>query len=711
VAGTVSGNLEMIDVDCGGEAFEAWCNRIRSADPALLDRVVIEATPSGGRHVIYRCRTEVCGNMKLAQRKVMFSSNEPAIMYGKTFIPRKDRNGSWCVLLTLIETRGEGGMFLCAPSVGYTVQQGQITNIPIISENERDLLLDAAWSLNEYVPDVVDVPAVDGSPAGGSKSSSPSGGRPGDDFNARGDVHELLVQHGWTLAKAGENEYWRRPGKTSGWSATLKDRVFYVFSSNANPFEPNKAYSPFAAYAWLEHNGDFAAAATRLRELGYGTDLPPVVDGVDLSAFIPASEELDDQAPKIEDPGPLQEEMLRIPGLISEVMDYALQTAPYPNQVLAFCGALALQAFLAGRKVCDPGDNRTNIYLLGLAHSAAGKEWPRRTNTQIIHRIGLAECLGDRFASGEGIQDALFLNPSMLFQTDEIDGVLQAINKATDARHESIVTTLLTMYSSANSVFPMRRKAGKEPLGVIDQPSLVLFGTAIPNHYYEALSERMLTNGLFARMIIMEAGKRSAGQEPCIRDLPPRVLATAKWWADYRSGSGNLQHWHPAPTIIAHTEDARRILAEARSQADAEYAKAEEGNDAVGTTVWGRVSEQVRKLAVLYAVSQDHLSPSIGGDAVAWAVQFVMHQTRRMLFMASQFVADNPFHAACLKVMQKLRETPGHQLSHSVLLKRMKIDAKSFRDLIDTLSQRGDVAVKSVTTPGRTGVMYELLRE
>jgi hypothetical protein len=64
------------------------------------------------------------------------------------------------------------------------------------------------------------------------------------------------------------------------------------------------------------------------------------------------------------------------------------------------------------------------------------------------------------------------------------------------------MSTLLTMYSSANSVYPIRRKAGKEAPGVINQPNLVVFGTAIPNHYYEALSERMLTNGLFARMLI-----------------------------------------------------------------------------------------------------------------------------------------------------------------------------------------------------------------
>ena len=167
---------------------------------------------------------------------------------------------------------------------------------------------------------------------------------------------------------------------------------------------------------------------------------------------------------------------------------------------MAFCGALALQATLAGRRVRDPGDNRTNLYLLGLAHSAAGKDWPRKLNVKILQQIGMADCTGERFASGEGIQDSLLITPSMLFQTDEIDGLLQSINKSRDARHEQIMSTLLTMYSSANSVFPMRRKAGTEPAGVINQPSLVIFGTAIPNHYYEALSERMLTNGLFARI-------------------------------------------------------------------------------------------------------------------------------------------------------------------------------------------------------------------
>jgi hypothetical protein len=71
-----------------------------------------------------------------------------------------------------------------------------------------------------------------------------------------------------------------------------------------------------------------------------------------------------------------------------------------------------------------------------------------------------------------------------------------------------------------------------------------------------------------------------------------------------------------------------------------------------------------------------------------------------MLFMAQEFVADNPFHAECLKVIKKLREAPGNELPHSVLLKRVKLDAKGFLSLVETLEQQGDIVVRTQPAPG-----------
>ena len=186
------------------------------------------------------------------------------------------------------------------------------------------------------------------------------------------------------------------------------------------------------------------------------------------------------------------------------------------------------------------------------------------------------------------------------------------------------------------------------------------------------------------------------------------MLAIAKWWADFRPGSGNLGKQHPAPTIVEQDDEAKRILAEAREEADAEYAKAEEKSDTVGTTVWGRVSEQVRKLALLYAISENHESPRVGRATAKWAAGFIIHQTRRMLFMAQTNVAENPFHAECLKLMKKLRGAPKQTLHHSVLLKRMKMDARTFGEIVSTLQQRGDIEVVTIPRAGKAKRLYRL---
>ena len=90
---------------------------------------------------------------------------------------------------------------------------------------------------------------------------------PGDDYDQRGDFASLLISHDWEKVSGG----WRRPGKTTGLSATF-DKIpgrFYVFSSSTE-FEAQHTYRPWHVYAILEHGGDFSAAARKLGESGYG---------------------------------------------------------------------------------------------------------------------------------------------------------------------------------------------------------------------------------------------------------------------------------------------------------------------------------------------------------------------------------------------------------------------------------------------------------
>lgn len=258
VAGAVSGNLELMDFDFKAELWHRWCGLVEAESPGLLSRLVVERSQSGGKHAIYRCEATIPGNRKLAERNIPTPNGDEIEVCGKKCKPQKVGDG-YQVTIALIETRGEGGLFLCAPSPGYVLEAGSFAELPLLTESERAVLIDAARALNEAIP------AVENTATGHAHS-----GRPGDEYNDRGDVRGLLQQHGWKPVGGGQNEYWRRPGKELGQSATLKDRAFYVFSSNAAPFEPDKAYAPFSVYALLEHNGDFKAAAVALREQGYG---------------------------------------------------------------------------------------------------------------------------------------------------------------------------------------------------------------------------------------------------------------------------------------------------------------------------------------------------------------------------------------------------------------------------------------------------------
>ena len=318
VSGKVSGNLECMDFDNHGELFAAWMEKI---DTSLLSRLVIEQTPSGGYHVFYRSEEPVAGNLKLAR----------GIRDGKQ--------------KTLIETRGEGGLFLCAPTEGYVLQQGAFGELPVLPPDARQALLDAARSLDE-------LPAANcpTAPAGANVAQrgadfAPTGGKeawelpPGDDFNARGDIHGLLTDAGWRFVRTRPdgNEDWTRPGKDprQGVSATYKDGSFYVFSSNAAPFEPNVKYSPFAVYATLRHGGDFTAAASALHTLGYGKAKEPTL-GVSLNLDPAASSAGAGQTAQAEEgPIPLGVLKRRFPEMRPVLIDGYLRIGETMNIIAA----------------------------------------------------------------------------------------------------------------------------------------------------------------------------------------------------------------------------------------------------------------------------------------------------------------------------------------------------------------------------------------
>lgn len=275
VTGAVSGNLEMLELE-GRAMAVGLMSQIRDLADAsglldILDRVLAgyaEFTPTGGFHLYYRVDGPIAGNTKLARRPA--TDDELA-------------DNPVDKVKVLIETRGEGGFVVVAPSYGAIHPTGKAwvavpgrtpRDIPTLTTDERDALhiLAAAF---DRMPD--DEPVTEPRRA---TSDDTTGVRPGDAYNQKAAWRDILEPHGWVpVHRHRDVTYWRRPGKNDGISATTgrndADNL-YVFTTSTL-FDSERPYSKFAAYTLLEHRGDYSEAAKALRALGYGD--PPAERG------------------------------------------------------------------------------------------------------------------------------------------------------------------------------------------------------------------------------------------------------------------------------------------------------------------------------------------------------------------------------------------------------------------------------------------------
>lgn len=277
ICGGVSGNVECLEFDDPLVWKEYESLALVSGLGDLFSKLKFgysESSPSGGIHFLYKCE-KIEGSKKLATRP-----KRPEEMAHP-----KDK------IKTLIETRGEGGYIVTAPSFGtvhptgkpYELISGGFDTIPTITPEERDELFTLARSLH--------VPHKDEVAADERRDQYPArdGGRPGDDFNATMEWADVLGQSNWKFVYSKDGVgYWRRPGKDRGVSATTNyagTDLLKIFTSSTE-FEAGHTYSKFGAYAVLNCGGNFKAAAKALAAEGFGSsettwDEPlPLPDGL-----------------------------------------------------------------------------------------------------------------------------------------------------------------------------------------------------------------------------------------------------------------------------------------------------------------------------------------------------------------------------------------------------------------------------------------------
>ena len=433
------------------------------------------------------------------------------------------------------------------------------------------------------------------------------------------------------------------------------------------------------------------------------------VPGVDLSGILVQT------LPKTaQNPEQMPDSLLNVPGFVNEVAAFSVRAAPHPNRQLALLGALALQSFLVSRKVRSADTARPSLYLLALAGSGTGKDFPRTVNQHILSRIGQTSHIVDSIASGEGLEDLIVTKQTLLMQTDEFNFMLTDFTRGTESRFRTLESVILRLYSAVRGSYTSRVKAGKdEPLSV-QQPGLVIFGTATPERFHRALNVDLIEGGFVSRCIIVSSDIRNRLQPSLELDsISDDILGVAEYWQrftpiDPATGKpGNLGLIHPILHTVALTPDAAEYMNRFGHYADDQNIKYAHTNP-IAAILWTRVHEAACRLALVYACSKNHREPQIDIHAARWACEFMHWTCNSLNRMIQRNVAENPFHATWLKIEDTIRKNGGHA-SQSLLINKLKISSKQLQEAVDAMGIGRRIALVEVKTKGRSRMEYTLL--
>ena len=663
VCGKISGNVEIIDFDAQAVDFDDWCQRVAelNTDAAqALFLCVLETTQSGGKHLAYRCETAVDGNLKLTTRNVDGAAK------------------------ATIETRGEGGIVIVAPTAGYAVVRGDWAALPVVSAATRQTFLDAARSLSETPKKPPKKPNVV------PRSVANDGDSIADWMRTQGIIPRLLTANGWRYVETrGDNEHWRRPGKNDGVSGTLnlEKLCFYVFSSNAAPLEPNRAYSALQLAATFEFGGDEKAAARHYADerdsTGSVSSLPDII-----------VEPTKRKTVKPKERPTFPECLLNVGGLLGDLMSYTESQEYKPQPTLRFAGALALLSYLTARKISAYGKTRTNLHVVGLADSGSGKDAARSVNARILAACG-APAYPERYKSAAAFWKTLQLHGAVFSQIDEFGLFLQAVNNDT-AHLKALTEAMLRAFSLSCydkvvvDVGATNLKDESEPMAY---PTFTFYGTSTFTDFVESMTEKQLTNGFSARCTFF-AGD---ADPPCnyreydgyVAPSPPEPLVKrCRDWLNFRS---TFAIEIPDAFDVPIDADANRSLREIQEKAE----KAQVGASEAERTFFARIAEKAKKYALLFAASKygaDESALRIDLECANNAAALCDYETSFFRHLLENEIATSKAESHVLKAKKWFKDLGNKQFTKSEFTRKFqRLSTTERRDLIQTLQDLGIV--------------------
>lgn len=324
------------------------------------------------------------------------------------------------------------------------------------------------------------------------------------------------------------------------------------------------------------------------------------------------------------------------PGLLGEIADFIYQSAPRPVAEVAVVGAIGLMAGICGRTYNISGTG-LNQYILLLAQTGIGKEAAASGIDKLMNAIkfqvpSCTQFVGPaEIASGQALINYMSkISPCFVSVVGEFGLRMQQLCSPRASNPEIALRRIfLDLYnkSGSNSILKPTIYADKDKnTAIVRAPAFSILGESVPERFFEAIDEGMISEGLVPRFIIIEyEGKRPPMNHNHVNVAP------------------SLSVCDKLSTIIANvltlTSSDSHIDVQCDSEAlhkineiDIFADKQVNSNDRdVVRQLWSRAHVKTLKLAALVAVGIDPFEPVVTLECVNWAYNIIQSDVIRLI--------------------------------------------------------------------------------
>ncbi len=404
----------------------------------------------------------------------------------------------------------------------------------------------------------------------------------------------------------------------------------------------------------------------------------------------------------------------QVGGVIADMMALMAATAKRPQPVLALGASLCAIGALMGRKYRTESNIRSNLYVVGIAESGAGKNHSRVVINELFRKANLLQYLGgNKIASGSGLLTAIQRQPAILFQLDEFGMFLSAAaDRKRSPRYVCEILDLMTeLYTTSGTTYFGVEYASTQHNNAhraIHQPCACIYGTTTPLHFWQALQASNVADGSLARFLIMESeddfpdSNEAFGVIDPPQDLIDRLILIHQGGGKLNGNLtdvGAIDEVLVDPRVVPMTAQARATF----RQLDQELVERLRTSRGTGySSILARIEENATKLALIRAVSRDPVDPQIEDHDAEWGIMLSRHCAELTIREASARVSENQVESHHKRAMQILRDAGMAGMSKSDFTRRTQFMDHRQRDgVLRTLAEAGLIEMMALQSKGR----------